>query len=128
MLLIYGYENWGENSSWRLNVFLDSFHNLKISLLYISTSVWLLHTPNAGCNMLFQFFCAKNSIWSVQNPNAGRNIQHKFKITELRRISMLLSGWTIKKFLNLETNKNYLVENFISHFVLPVLVHTFSSG
>ena len=38
---------------------------LKISLLYISTSIWVLHTPkagrtpNAGRNSLFQHFCCK---------------------------------------------------------------------
>ena len=28
-------------------------------MLYISTSVWVLHTPNTGQNMLFHCFCAK---------------------------------------------------------------------
>ena len=28
-------------------------------LLYILTSIWVLHTPNAGQNILFQYFFAK---------------------------------------------------------------------
>ena len=64
-------------------------------LLYISTSVWVLRTPNAGRNshfgptsinmnlVFFRFLTQKTlkmtistSAWGAQDPNAGRNIQH----------------------------------------------------
>ena len=61
-------------------------------LLYISTRVWVLRTPNAGQNRHFQHFCCKKpakmlkmsistSVWSAQHPNAGRNIQQVFQLS-----------------------------------------------
>ena len=73
-------------------------------MLYILTSVWLLHTPNAGEKVIFSIFCAKKllflrfpsflaqkalkmtistSISGAQHPNAGRNIQQSNSKKEL---------------------------------------------
>ena len=37
----------------------DGAFSKELLLLYILTKVWVLHTTNAGPNMLFHVFCAK---------------------------------------------------------------------
>ena len=42
-------------------------------MLYISTSVWMLHTPNTVQNMLFQFFFAKKHN-KKETKNEAKNL------------------------------------------------------
>ena len=70
-------------------------------MLYVSTSIWVLRTQNAGRNSHFQWFilqkslekCKKvkklqqkitisTSIWRAQYPSAGQNIQHLYLLKQ----------------------------------------------
>ena len=51
-------------------IFLQNFNSQDFCVLYISTSIWVLRTPNFGWNMRFQRFlclkaknCKKEEIW-----------------------------------------------------------------
>ena len=68
-------------------------------MLYISTSIWVLHTPYADQNMLSQHLFCTNSIEKAYfdqglecaAPNAGRNIQ---QTRELIKTVSNMQYWT----------------------------------
>ena len=105
--LITCLEEWSVRDGWLsanslydhcLKTLNGPYCNLQSPLLYISTSVWVLGTPNTGRNSHFQqkslllwaifdlyFFAEKTlkmtistSVWRVQHPNADQNIQQSF--------------------------------------------------
>ena len=67
---------WGNNCHFLAYLFacvfyaIKFFTNLFLSLvLYILTSIWLLHTPNAGRNMLLQCFFVQKRKTNQENCN-----------------------------------------------------------
>ena len=92
---------------------------------YILTNVWVLFTPNAGQNMLFNVFCAKNGVFKsapecwlrvlfpVQHPNTGQN---QSKMLQNPRISL-----KFRTLLDFYKNKG-------NNLVFSVWVHHSNAG
>ena len=53
-------------------------HLFKINIpwvLYISTSVWALHTPNAGRNSHFRIYCYKMTLFQTVQQCFEKNVE-----------------------------------------------------